>query len=126
MFQRLVSVAALAVLIACGGSIDSQEDAREAQIDVMEEMLDVLEGVDDEASAKDAVPDMEKLGERLAEIAEAVQKLPQPTQEEMMELQKKYAGKEAELQKKMQTEMSKLMKYPELAQAMTNAMQKRK
>ena len=121
MEKKILSIAVLVALcVACGDSIDSHEDAMEAQIDVMDEMIEILEGVTDEASAKGAIPDMEALGKRMAEIAEQVKKLPQPTMEEMQAMQSDYMKRLQDSQKKVYATLSKLAEYPELSRAMTN------
>jgi len=123
MFKRMFPVVVFCLLCAaCGGSIDSHDDAMAAQVDLMEDMLDVLEGVTDEASAEDAIPDMEELGKRASEIAARVKELPQPSTEEMQAVQKKYAKQLAALQKKVGEQFQKLAQYPKLGQATTNAM----
>jgi len=123
VFQKTAWVGALLLLcVACGDSIDSHEDAMEAQIDVMDEMIEILEGVTDAASAKGAIPDMEALGKRMAEIAEQVKKLPQPTMEEMQSMQSDYMTRLQDSQKKVYATLSKLSEYPELSRAMTRAM----
>jgi hypothetical protein len=120
---RFSMVVVLGLLCAaCGGGIDSYDGAMEAQIGVMEEMVGVLEGVTDEASAEKATPAVEALGKRLADIAAQVQKLPQPTMEEMQALAKKYSGRMQEFQGKALSQLAKLGQYESLSEAFTRAM----
>ena len=123
MFQRIGFVGVLCLLCAaCGGSVDSHDDAMAAQIDLMEEMIEVLEGVTDEASADAAIPDMQALGKRGAEIAAQVKKLPQPSMKEMQAVQKKHAKRMQGMQQTLGQQFQKLAKYPKLGKAATEAM----
>jgi hypothetical protein len=123
MHARISMFAILGLLLAaCGGGIHTHEDAMEAQIDLMEDMVEILKGVTDEASAKKAEPKMEALGKRAMEIAQQVQKLPQPDLEEMKKVQEKHAKRLRELQQEAAGQMMKLMQYPGLADATGRAM----
>lgn len=126
MMKHRLSTAVLALFallaVACGGSIDSQEDAMEASMDVMEDMAAVLEGVTDKASADAAIPEIEALGERLSEISKQKAKLPEPTAEEMEALQKEYMPKVGESMGKVMQQIMKLAQYPELGRAVDKAM----
>lgn len=120
--KRIAWLACLVlVCAACGGGIGSYKEGMEAQFDIMEEMIGVLEGVTDDASAKAAVPKVEALGQRLADLAGQIQKLPEPSMEELQEM--------AEIGKRRQSfqsnagrQMMKLAQYPELTQAFSRAM----
>jgi signal transduction histidine kinase len=109
------------VLGACG---DSHESVVDEQFDVMEEMLDILDGVTDEASAKEAGKELEALGEKLADLQKRMEKMPKPTPEQKKRLQAILTERQADFKKRSQTVLSKMMKYPELAQAFSKSMEK--
>lgn len=120
---KLAMVAALALLCAaCGGGIDSYEDAAAAQMDIMREMIDVLEGVDDDASAEKAAGKIEALGGRMQDIAEQLSKLPAPSRDEMQRIARMQSEVQAEFQQKAMAQMMKMAQYPVLAEAWSNAM----
>ena len=107
------------VLSACGG--DSHESVMDDQFDLMDEMLDILDGVTDETSAKEAAKEMEALGERMADLAKRAEKLPDLTPEQQKRLETMAAERQADYQKRMQELVSKMMQYPELAQAFSKS-----
>lgn len=122
MVWKLSTIGLLALLcVACGKKIETHADAGEANLEIYEDMIEILEGVTDEASAKDAIPEMEEIGRRIAEVQKAIKDLPQMTKEDidaMSEMAKKTQVKQREVQQ----QFAKLGQYPELMQAVQNAM----
>jgi hypothetical protein len=93
------------LVAACGGGkIDSQEEAMTAVEDVINDMAEVLGTVKDKSTAEAARPKLEKLGQRMKEIQEQTEKLPDPdpaTQSKYMERMGKAMGKLMEAQMKL-------------------------
>ena len=122
MWRNLAITLAAVVLASCGGGINSYEDAMNAQSDIMRDMVQVLEGVNDEESAEKAAAKIEAFGTELMEIANQVKDLPRPSMEEMQKISKKQMEHSGEFQTKAAGQMMKLMQYPVLGKAWTNAM----
>ena len=108
--------------IACSGGISSYEEGVEAQSEVMEEMLSILEGVTDEASAEAASSEIEALGNRLADIAQQFQELPEPTAGEIQEMQRRQQARQQDFQNRAVPQMMKLAQYKSLSDAWTRAL----
>ncbi len=128
--KRVIGVFVVCLMLAaCGDNvkISSHEEGINAQLNVMDEMFTVLEGVEDEASARAARDDIEKLGQKLHEIATQMSKLPQPTAEEMKALagNTEITKRQQELfGARMAKQLMKLAQYPELSEALTSAIGK--
>lgn len=126
--RRIVAVVGLGlVMAACsGGGVNSYEDGIKAQSKAVEDLIGVLKGVDDQASAEAAVAKIEKLGDRLAEIAQQMAELPKPSPEELRQLAEQQMAKPTELLGQSSDQLRKLGEYPVLADAWTRAMAKLK
>jgi hypothetical protein len=121
-FRIIMTTAILGlVLSACGGN--THESIAEEQFDLMDEMLDILEDVTDSESAKEASGKMDKLGEKMADLAKRAKELPDPTPEQQKRLEDLAKDRQEEYSKRMQEVMSKMMQYPELRQAFSKASQ---
>jgi hypothetical protein len=114
-------LAAALILIACGGGIGSYDEGMEAQLNAMEDMVKVLKGVTDQSSAEAATSKIESIGERMADVAAQMQKLPQPDMEEMQALMEKHGRRMQQFQGEAMGQLMKLAKYPELMDAYTRA-----
>lgn len=90
MGKQIVPVIALALLCACGGGLDSPEAVADATMVGMEDFATILEGIDSKDAADSAAGDLEKVAERMAEVAQARQKLGEMTPATDAELEKKY------------------------------------
>lgn len=108
-------------LSACGG--ESHEAVMDEQFDLMGEIFDILDGVEDEASAKEAAKKIEALGEKLTDLAKRAEKLPEPTPEQEKALEARARERQAEFEKRSRAFATKMMQYPDLAQAFSQAMQ---
>jgi hypothetical protein len=86
-------------------------------------MVSVLESVTDENSANEAADEIEALGNRLAEVAERIRKLPPPWREIMQERARQQGEESREFQSKAASQMMKLAEYPVLNDAWTRAME---
>jgi len=93
MGKQIVSVLALALLCACGGGLDSPEGIAEATMVGMEDFAAILEGIDSKDAADSAADDLEKVAERMAEVAQARQQLGQIDPATEAELEKKYKSR---------------------------------
>lgn len=119
-FRIILTIAVVACgLAACGGN--SHEAIREEQLDLMDEMLDILEGVHDDASAKEAGKKVEALTEDIQKLAKRAQELGEPTPEQQKRLEEIAQQRQEEFGKRMPAIMTKIMQYPELQQAFTEA-----
>ncbi|MHC4974612.1 MAG: hypothetical protein ACYTG3_20045 [Planctomycetota bacterium] len=119
-FRIILTIGALAFgLAACGGN--SHEAIMDEQLDLMDEMLDILEGVNDEASANEAAKKIEALTEDMQKLAKRAQELGEPTPEQQKRLEEIGKERQEEFSKRMQAVMMKVMQYPELQQAFTEA-----
>ncbi|UCG72367.1 MAG: hypothetical protein JSV45_14150 [Chromatiales bacterium] len=122
MWRTLMAAGLGALLLSCGGGIDSYADAVDAQAEIMQEMVSVLEGVTDEASAEKAAGKIEALGTEMAEIAALIPDLPRPSREELEAIGQQQREQGREFQNKTAAQMMKLAQYPVLADAWTRAM----
>ena len=122
MWRAILTAIFVMQCLACSGGISSFEEGVEAQSEIMDEMISILEGVSDEASAEMATGRIEALGNRFAEIAEQLQKLPQPTAEEMHEITRRQHAQQQDFQKRAFPQMMKLARYQSLSEAWTRAM----
>jgi DNA integrity scanning protein DisA with diadenylate cyclase activity len=123
MIRKCVWLAVAGLLcVACGDSIDSHDDAMEARLDMLEELNKIINDVKDKASAEDAVAEIKELGERAKKMAEQIKKLPEPGEDEMEKLMKKYGERAEKLTAEVYNHMPKLTQFPELAKALEDVM----
>ncbi len=90
------------------------ESLTEDMIGQLEELVSVLEGIDDEASAKAAVKDIEKVTEELKSIKEKMKELGEPSKDKDKELKAKYEDRLNEVLKKFVSVTIKLNAKPEV------------
>ena len=124
--MRYVTIALLTFIAACGGAVDSHEDGLDETVDAMEELIEVLEGVTDKASAEDAKDEIEKLADRINDIKEQMEKLPQPTGEEQARLAKLDEEKIGPLMQRFMAAAMKVASNPEIRKILDPAMKKMK
>jgi hypothetical protein len=122
MWRILIVTIVGLLCTGCSGGISSYEDGIEAQAEIMKEMVSVLEGVTDQESANTASAEIEALGDRLAKVTAQVNRLPQPTPEEMQEIAQKQSAQQEELQRNAVSQMMKLDQYESLHKAWTHAL----
>jgi hypothetical protein len=77
----------LVFLAGCGGP--TRESLAEDGITVLEQLTTAFSGIKDEATAKAALPQIEKAVAKMIDVKARTESLPEPTPEEAMELAKK-------------------------------------
>lgn len=112
-------VLALLTLTACPGG-DTHEKAAAESLTVMQDFTEVLAGVTDEASARAAKPELEKISKRMNEIQERMTKLGEPTAEQQQELEKMKGFEET--MKKFMAEAMRVGMDPALGPILEDAM----
>lgn len=123
MRRILITALAASLCAGCGGGVSSYEELVNAQADVLTDMIGVLEDVTDEASADDAVDDIEALGARLAELVADIEELPEPTAADLRRIAETQGQRMQEFQQTAAPQMMKLAQYPQLAEAWTRAVE---
>ena len=105
--MRHSSLAVLPLLFlatACGSP--SQESLAEQGLQHMEQLGTLFDGIKDEASAKAAVPQLEKLIDQMAALRAQAEKMPKPSAEQEKALNDKFAARgQAATMKMMQAMM---------------------
>jgi len=98
--------------------------ARE-ELDQMNDLAAILEGIQDEASAKAAVPRIQSLGDRVVKSYEKQKKLHESnplSDEERKALKEKYKDERDAANKRLREEMTRLQKDRAVAQILNEAM----
>lgn len=121
----MIGIAAGAGVVLLGGLIfalmmllpHSHDSLAKAALKSMREMANILESVTDKASAEAAVPRIERLGDRMADLYREERKLKETnpiTEEKEKELEEKYDDERKALNERISKERRRLMKEPEL------------
>jgi len=87
MKQLYTSAALLMFLLCSGCGGDTRESLADEGVDKMQEMVDVLKGVTDASSAKSAGPKIKALTQEMEAISARGDKLPEPTADELKEIE---------------------------------------
>ncbi len=111
-------------MIGCGSATNPHEDLSSRALASMEEMGDILASIKDEASAREAVPRLERLGATMKEIAEEAKKLGDPPAELKARLQASMDSKSAEMEAKMGEFMKYMIKNPKIMEILAPALTK--
>ena len=90
---------------ACGSP--SQESLAEQGLQHMEQLGTLFDGIKDEASAKAALPQLEKLIDQMAALKAQTEKMPKPSAEQEKALNDKFAARGQAAAMKMMQAMAK-------------------
>jgi hypothetical protein len=117
--------AGLMVVLVCGlgGCAKSKQEAlMDEAMAALNELCDIVESVNDDASARTAVPKIEQVGARMKDLGQRWRIMGSPPSEEAERLRKKYAEPQEKLTKRFLDNQTKFGKYPVLAQPVMKAM----
>jgi hypothetical protein len=102
--STLASLPLLLLVTACGGP--SHEAMAEKGIQQLEQIATLFEGIKDEASAKAAAPQLDKLFDQMAAMKAESEKMPKPSAEVEKALEEKFSARgQAAMTKMMQAMM---------------------
>ena len=110
------------MLIGCGG--DSYESMASDSVSYYEEMASILEGVSDVESAKAAVPKLEAVGQKMADLKKRADALGKPTPEQNKALEEKFTKEMSTAMDKMMAASMKLADKPEVQKILEEPMKK--
>ncbi len=99
LIPLLTSLFVAFALSSC--SKPTHESLSEDMIGQMEELLSVLEGIDDVASAKAAVKDIERISKEMEATREKMKELGELPKDEDEKLKKKYGDRMSEVMSKL-------------------------
>jgi chemotaxis protein histidine kinase CheA len=119
--NKLTSVAfpALLLLTACGGGV-TQESLMEQGMKAMDQMATLMAGIKDEASAKAAAPQIEKLAAQMADLKAQSEKLPKLSPE----AEKKMAERGQAAAMKLMEAAGKMASDPKIGAVLGPVMEK--
>jgi len=121
MNRVLLTAAVVSLAFLQIGCRSKQERLVEDQIDLGEDLLDIMKGITDEASAKAAVPELEKLKKQAEELAkEGMEVMKDLTPEEAIELMKKYEDEMSKLDKELKAERKRIMANEQLKEILAD------
>jgi hypothetical protein len=118
----IAPLAATLMLALAGCGSDSHEKVVDDAIAAMQELVDVLKTVDDEESAEAAKAKVEKIAAKMKKIGERYEALGEPDEATTKAIEEEYNPKMERLVGELPAQMMKLMKYPELAKTVQDAM----
>lgn len=107
--KRVALAAAVALVVLVSGCKDKYEAAMDELIGYLKEANSVLAGVKDEASVEAAKPKLKKLGEQMTSLGERIKGMEKPSKEREAQLQKKYETEVQNVMKDMMGHMMRLM-----------------
>jgi len=109
-----IALAMVLTLSLCAGCGDSREDLAEESVDTLKDLVATLDGVKDEASAKSAKPELEKLVKQLNDLNERQEKLGMPDEAEFKKIEEKHGKEMEELQRKLVSSMLRIQFDPKI------------
>ena len=120
--SALASLPLLLLVTACGGP--SHEAMAEKGLQQLEQIATLFEGIKDEASAKAAAPQLDKLFDQLAAMKAETEKMPKPSAEVETALQEKFAARGKAATAKLMQAVTKLGSDEKIRDAMAPLMAK--
>jgi len=114
---------AMAIMLGgCGG--DTHESLAQEGVSAFNEFASILEGVSDVESAKAAVPKLEAVGQKMADLKKRADALGKPTPEQNKALEEKFTKEMSTAMDKMMAASMKLADKPEVQKILEEPMKK--
>ncbi len=128
MLSRALSVCLISLgllsVVGCGASGNPHENLANRGMAIMDQTVATFASIKDEASAKAAMPKLEKFGEQMKALAEEGRKLGEPSAELKAKIEAMTKTKSAEFQAKMTEFTMNMMRNPKLMETIAPIMQK--
>jgi hypothetical protein len=110
--KKILALPVLVALLLSGCTPDDAESLVKQTVAVMDETAQAMATIQDEPSAKAAVPRLQALARRRKLIEEKITTVKTPSQADQVELQKKYAARLSEVTVKLMQESVRVSAVP--------------